>query len=498
MKYFTLFFFFAATFLAFAQTNHEHKGANDIIQAGTKPVESVLIYSTVNPTMRSSYTYDENGNKATWLAENLVSDQWTPTYLYTYSYDANGNMISNVIEKWAFTDDWRWTNYFRYTYSYDANDNLLTEFNEIWQNEQWVNYANYTYTYDENGNQIDYSYDKFEFQGEWKWVTYRQIISTYNSNNYILTKETRNLVNKIFKFYRTTYTWDENDVLLYFINEEKENDEWIFTNRFTPTFDENENEIESLTEEWDGADWIPSNQDFTTYNSEGNYLTWISNMWDGEGWIIEQKENYTYDEHGNQILYEYEYYEGGALNYKEQQTTTYNEFDEELTWLYEYIEDGEWVNGNQKTSTYDAEGNILSILHEEWDGTDWIYSNVILTIKDYKDRYFSFRGYKIEVTYDGGTDVEEEADNTNYFVNCSPNPANSFININYSLPNAAELSLKVISASGKEMNVDYNNDNTFMNNNSINLNVSNFAQGVYFYILQRGANVYKGRFVVIR
>ena len=183
MKYFTFFLFLATTFLAFGQNSPTYKGASDIIQSGTKAVESVTVYRVDGSKQRNLYTYDANGNITSWAVEKHQNGEWVNYLRHTYTYDLDNRELTMQQDVWTYAGDWAWKPFSKFTKNYDNKGNLITQLNELWKNDVWSNSSRYSYTYDEYNNKTEYVFEKFEFKDDWKWVVYSHYIYVYNNNN---------------------------------------------------------------------------------------------------------------------------------------------------------------------------------------------------------------------------------------------------------------------------------------------------------------------------
>jgi hypothetical protein len=77
-----------------------------------------------------------------------------------------------------------------------------------------------------------------------------------------------------------------------------------------------------------------------------------------------------------------------------------------------------------------------------------------------------------------------------------PNPAISQTQIRFTLPTKTNISLIVSSATGKEVARIFDNDPMLAGEHTVDFNVSNLANGIYFYTLRAGEVVLTKSFVV--
>jgi hypothetical protein len=92
-------------------------------------------------------------------------------------------------------------------------------------------------------------------------------------------------------------------------------------------------------------------------------------------------------------------------------------------------------------------------------------------------------------------DVSEIPNGRDFYI--FPNPVNDNLNINNSTDNISITSIKITNELGISV-YDMNNAKNNGNNNSININTSNLAPGVYFLTIKAGNKTETKKFVVIR
>lgn len=152
---------------------------------------------------RGTYTYDENGNLLTWLAEDKINGQWVNVYLHTNTYDLSGHKLSQLNQIWEgsywqnaalyaytygttgelltteFYQNWsegteRWEYMVRRSYMYDGFGHLMSNLGETWNNGQWLNDNRKSYSYDPSGNMATYI-DEYWDEEEQLWKRHRGI-----------------------------------------------------------------------------------------------------------------------------------------------------------------------------------------------------------------------------------------------------------------------------------------------------------------------------------
>ena len=127
---------------AISQENRNQKGKENNLLSNTDVVESVMAYSTIASDMRSSYTYDSDGNISEALVERWLG-RWDKIERSIFTYDENGMELTSLVQLWK--ND-QWEDYSQKTCTYDADGNILSYKLELWENNEWVTSDRYTYT----------------------------------------------------------------------------------------------------------------------------------------------------------------------------------------------------------------------------------------------------------------------------------------------------------------------------------------------------------------
>jgi hypothetical protein len=89
---------------------------------------------------------------------------------------------------------------------------------------------------------------------------------------------------------------------------------------------------------------------------------------------------------------------------------------------------------------------------------------------------------------------------TEYTLNQNyPNPFNPVTTIEFNLPKAGNVSIKIFDIAGREYASDISNMNLNPGNYKMNFNGSEFSSGVYFYSLNvDGANVATKKMILVK
>ena len=94
--------------------------------------------------------------------------------------------------------------------------------------------------------------------------------------------------------------------------------------------------------------------------------------------------------------------------------------------------------------------------------------------------------------------LNTNADNiTNYFLGCYPNPFNPTTIVNYQLPQAGFVSLKIFDTMGREVQTLVNEFKD-MGSYNISFNASGIPSGIYFYHLQTGNYISTKKMILLK
>ena len=228
-----------------------------------------------------------------------------------------------------FYDDFGYEEGFKTVYEYNNNQQLTSLEHLSFDNQDliYVNDSKVLFTYDENGNKIETLLYNWNIFGEYYYLVEKEVY-IYNSNNYILQKETffwngeeyepenkiiysYNSDNKLSQydflswdgtsFYietRNIAFFDIDGVLEYFITEsgEQTTDTLELDSKEVFIHDENENIIERVSYFWDidEDEFIPEKKITYQLDSNTNLLSSIEYEYEDE-FIPTLKHEYIYD-----------------------------------------------------------------------------------------------------------------------------------------------------------------------------------------------------------
>ncbi|NVO18674.1 MAG: T9SS type A sorting domain-containing protein [Bacteroidetes bacterium] len=277
-------------------------------------------------------TYNDMGLP---LAENYfqkAGSDWENTFRYGYTYDERGNRLSYLFQIW---DNGAWLNQSITYNTFDDNNNLMTTLNKNWNGIGWLNYSLRTCTYNPGNKILTDQYQKWEY-GQWE----NRILNTYSydpGNRVVWTLEQ----------YSNGNSW--LNMNLYIYNYYTDSTEKLYQKWNGSTWQDMGLEIfkkDSLSgwevyisRYWNYVSWLNETIDSTLHDANGNMLSYQRQEWD-QGfsiWSNKTKYIYTYDDQNNLLT---------TL----QQNGLY--FD--------------WTNYYFTSCTYDGSGLLLTKRNQEW------------------------------------------------------------------------------------------------------------------------------------
>jgi hypothetical protein len=246
---------------------------------------------------------------------------------------------------------------------------------------------------------------------------------------------------------------------------------WVDSVKYTLTYDGNNNMSEELKQSWDGSNWKIRTKITYTYDGNNNLIEMLYQYKMGSNWYTTDKRKFKYD--GNNNLIEKLRQDGGVDVFPwqddERDIFTYDGNNNRIEWLFQDWDhtDSNWVNENKTKFRYDGNNNMVEKLYQEWDGSNWvnklkhIYSYILIT----------------------GVGRVEDGVTTYSLSNNYPNPFNPSTLINYQIPDAGYVILKVFDVLGNEV-ATLVNENKGKGQYNITFDASALSSGVYIYQLK--------------
>ena len=210
-------------------------------------------------------------------------------------------------------------------------------------------------------------------------------------------------------------------------------------------YDANHNLTSYLSQHWSGSAWVNNSLYTFTYDANNNQTSYLSQTWSGGAWVNDWLTTYTYDANNNLTSELSQTWSGGAW---------------ENYWLYTY--------------TYDANNFTQSYAHKYWNNTGTKISHGDST-------------YKCFHTVMGINSLEKNLQSVQLF----PNPATNKITISKTADLQKETIVSIYNIQG-EMVIT----NTFYYQNTMEMDVSLLAKGVYIVKIQSEKGVGSRKLVI--
>ena len=268
-------------------------------------------------------------------------------------------------------------------------------------------------------------------------------------------------------------------------------------------YDANHNLISYVYQSWVGNTWVNSGKNTFTYDANNNQTSVLSQYWSGSAWVNNSLYTFTYDANNNQTSKLYQTWSGSAWVNFRQYTYTYDANNNQTSKLFQTWSGGAWVNDWLYTFTYDANNNQTSKLSQTWSGGAWVNYRLTTYTYDannftqsYAHKYWNNTGTKIshgDSTYQcfhtvmGINSLEKNLQSVQLF----PNPATNKITISKTADLQKETIVSIYNIQG-EMVIT----NTFYYQNTMEMDVSLLAKGVYIVKIQSEKGVGSRKLVI--
>jgi hypothetical protein len=352
---------------------------------------------------KNEYTYDENGNRLTWVASEFRDNIWYYITKKVTTYNKDNNILTD--DSFMHNGlDWEYKTQVKCTYNdngkiasqtvieytngkykskteslYDINGNLLNKVESNYENNAWVFETKEENTYDAEGNKLTKIESKFIDNN---WVKIRE----FNKEHivYILNFKEDGSFNYIIE-----YTYDANGKELTEIYSYYENSNWVYTFKYEYTYDANGKELTEIYSSYGNGEWQYRQKWEKSYNANGIMTSAIEYIFNNNNYSY--KTEYTYDENGNtlseiqsryengkwvkmngvsgdnKIVYKTENVQQGVIKEVEE---TYDKNDKLLTALEIYY----WNDKPSKKTeiTYDDNENVAVAIAYDYVNDEWV------------------------------------------------------------------------------------------------------------------------------
>jgi hypothetical protein len=110
---------------------------------------------------------------------------------------------------------------------------------------------------------------------------------------------------------------------------------------------------------------------------------------------------------------------------------------------------------------------------------------------------FNYIPYLGTVIVTSTTDIKEQADySTGFF--CSPNPTNGMVNVNFTLNESSNISLKIVDITGREISELANETNKQAGPCNLQFNSQNFDAGLYYIVLRSNNQISTAKIIITK
>ena len=408
--------------------------------------DTIVAFDTLNNLMRLTRTYNSNGYANIGIKQLAQGTAWVNSQRILYLYDANWNLDTLLTQTWISSTS-TWYNSEEHTYTFDGNGRILTDIWAIYASGTWSMHTKNTYTYNSSGKVLTNTHEN------------------YTGTTWLPGS-------------RDTYTYDVNGNVLTNVHENGSTGSYVNQTQNTYTYNGNQMATEILAN-WTSGAWVPQFKNTYTYTG-GNLTNELWQTYSNPNWANDYNIDRTYDANGNLLSQTEQIWQGSWTN-SAKYTRTLDVSGNLLNVIMQNWQVSAWVNTNKYSYTYDVSGNSVTGKYETWPISSWvltlnssldlyaskkiIYTVSITNIARYTAHYVSF-----------STGIMENSEKVQFTL--FPNPANNYITIksNGSIMN----SLKIFNINGQEVKNQLLNKTS----NNVNVNLDNFANGMYFMQLQ--------------
>jgi Secretion system C-terminal sorting domain len=333
---------------------------NNINAQTTCWYDSIYTYNASNLLVtKEYYFYNSNGWCNERIKKDSVNGNWLNSARYLYTYDSNGNYTDIVTQSWANNN---WRNGSRELKTYNTNEDLLTHYSYYWDTvaSSWV-VASFQHDYFYNGNN--------------KMTMHLQ---AYISNG-VPTDSTR-----------TTYTYDANWNEMTNLREgwTSSNPNWFNIQKWLSVYDVNNNLDSTYNLIWNTTNLTFDTSYLTlyTYDAQNNLTEYLNQQKVGAFWQNMYKQMYSFDANNNQTSYEYFYWDqmSNGWNLSNQTQNSFNSSNQYTSSISTSFNPqiGMLMNNYKSTYLYDTNDNLEFYIAENWD------LNLANWVPSYKVHYF--------------------------------------------------------------------------------------------------------------
>lgn len=391
-----------------------------------------------DPFSKSESMCDDTGHVTETAFQTHYLDEWELSTRFRYTYDESGNRLEMLIQR-ANMDGTGYDNDRRLVYEYNGENVETQRLEQDWDGSVWVN-TERRLQFEDGGFLV--SLDQ-----EWDGAAWQDV-----------ERDRSNLEDST----TVTETWDgsmwlpavqaefdvNGDVSIQ-TNRMWDGSQWVNDSRYSqsPEF--------RRVEEWDGSQWVGVQNQLLTYDAFDNLVELIEQEWDGTGWVNDYRATYVFDATGS--------------------------FQTEFQ-LDDWDESG-WVDDSRQVSTVDANGYEVEELWQDWNETESKWENVQRYTRTYEtinlavEPVVAANGFVLSVSY--------------------PNPAGSSVVIGFELSHTAHVDVALFDVVGRRVRTLHSGV-TPAGVHEIEVDVSRFASGLYYYQLRSPEAVLTRQMTIVR
>jgi len=288
---------------------------------------------------------------------------------------------------------------------------------------------------------------------------------------------------------------------------------YSYNTKTTTTYDAYDNIISELIEENNGGNWVNSELTTYEYNSDNNKTSELISYWgSNNNWQNEFAITYTYDNNKNRIMEESKMWAGSSWENDSKTSITFDSNNYMTLNLISFWDGNNWENYNRFSYNYSGDGRSFHGLSEYWDTQNWLLSEGEFHFFDTKGWYteyethgqsYLFDGTEIDAYFAIVTNVKtDDLTISNFSLSQNyPNPFNPSTTIQFAIPKAGMVSLKVYNILGEEV-AELINKEINAGLQSVKFDASSvrrgISSGIYFYKLQSGSFVESKKMILIK
>jgi hypothetical protein len=359
-------------------------------------MDTAVIYSYLTNPSRHIASFNNNGDRLSFLIQLQKNGIWENASLQTNLYDDLGNRLSSIWKNW---ENGTWAFYLKDTSEYD-NGLLTSTIRQVWLNGSWVNLEKHSYTYDFSGNML---------------VFYRQ---TWSQDEWINDRH-------------EMYNYDKNNNLTSVLTEIWDNNLWVNETRSTYLYDNKNNALQWTYELWSEQNWQNSYREEYSYNSKNNLTGYTGLFWSLGSWIPSEKYTYSYDINDWIVTGVGEQWNLGVWKNFEKGDFSYDFYGGLQTYLYQVWTNNKWENSSISNYDFDESGNAITGNYRTWNGETWVQvqDGVLEMCYDFGRNSDLFTGYEVRAHYGSVKIGFEEIGSTVSGITCFPNPVKTHLTV---------------------------------------------------------------------